>query len=262
MKKIIITGAPRTGSTALNVLLTQASNTLVMNEMAIFDYEPKHYYNCHRKKINKEINKNFLKLKGLTDKDIDDFFIGNFENKGNLEFFGDKFLTYCHTKEYCDKLVKNHSEAYFIFTYRDPCATIYSRIKRSKLERDERADWFFNGFEDASQKLMDRTSNWSNLIYPYVKNKIIINYDHYINNADLLINDLSAFLNTKLDIQNLETSIGHNEGFDNGKRGLYENSDPSEYKDKLTKEEVAFIVDKTNQMDQHVKTLIKNQLLI
>ena len=95
MKKIIITGAPRTGSTALNTLLTYSPKILVMNEMAIFDYEPNHYYKCHREKINLKRNKNFLKLKGLTEKDIDDFFIGNFENKGNLEFFGDKFLTYC-----------------------------------------------------------------------------------------------------------------------------------------------------------------------
>ena len=118
-----------------------------MNEMAIFDYEPNHYYNCHRKKIDIKHNKNFLNLKGLTEKDIDDFFIGNFENKGNLEFFGDKFPTYCHDKTYCDHLVQNHSDAYFIFTYRNPCATIYSGIKRSKIEKDERADWFFRSFE-------------------------------------------------------------------------------------------------------------------
>ena len=147
MKKIIITGAPRTGSTALNTLLTHSPKILIMNEMAIFDYEPNHYYNCHRKKIDIKHNKNFLNLKGLTEKDIDDFFIGNFENKGNLEFFGDKFPTYCHDKTYCDHLVQNHSDAYFIFTYRNPCATIYSGIKRSKIEKDERADWFFRSFE-------------------------------------------------------------------------------------------------------------------
>ena len=58
-----------------------------MNELSIFDYEPNHYYNCHRKKINNRINKSYLKLKGLTEKDIDDFFVGDFKNKGNLEFF-------------------------------------------------------------------------------------------------------------------------------------------------------------------------------
>ena len=257
MKKIIVTGASRTGSTALNTLLTYSPKILVMNELAIFDYEPEHYYNCHREKINNQYNTKFLKWKGLAEKDIDDFFIGNFENKGNLEFFGDKFITYCNTVQYCNNLVKNHSNAYFIFTYRNPCATIYSEIKRSKIEKNKRADWFFKNFEESTSKLKITTYNWLSHIYPYVKNKIIIDYDHYINNESLLINDLSNFLDTDLNIQNPETLIGHNELFDDGKRGLYVHSDPHEYKNHLSAKEIEFINNETNQMDQHVKLLIK-----
>ena len=257
MKKIIVTGAPRTGSTALNTLLTYSPKILVMNELAIFDYEPNHYYNCHRKKINNQDNTRFLKWKGLAEKDIDDFFIGDFKNKGNLEFFGDKFLTYCDTEEYCNNLVENHPDAYFIFTYRNPCASIYSAIKRSKIEKDERADWFFESFEESSKKLINKTLNWSALIYPYVKNKIIIDYDHYINNVDLLIDDLSVFLQTDLNIQKPETLIGHNEDFDNGKRGLYEHPDPYEYKKHLSVKQIEFIIEQTSQMDQPIRSLIK-----
>ena len=256
MKKIIVTGASRTGTTALNTLLTYSSKILVMNEMSIFDYNPDHYYDCHRKKINNQYNLNFLKIKGLTEKDIDDFFVGNFENKGNLEFFGDKFITYCNTHEYCNNLVKNHSDAYFIFTYRNPCATIYSEIKRSKIEKNEQADWFFRSFEDSIQRLKSLTYNWSTLIHPYVKNKIIIDYDHYINNVDLLINDLSVFLNTDLNIQNPATFIGHNELFDNGKRGLYEHSDPHDYKNNLSKEEITLITKHTSLLDTSIRRLI------
>jgi hypothetical protein len=262
MKKIIITGAPRTGSTALNALLMQSSKILVMNELAIFDYEPNHYYNVHREKINNELNQRFLKHKNLSEKDIDDFFIGNFENKGNLEFFGDKFLTYCYNEEYCDHLVKNHSDAYFIFTYRNPCATIHSRIKRSKIEKDEKADWYFTNLEETSKRFITRTSNWVTLLHPYIKNKFIIDYDHYINNANLLIKDLSSFLNTDINIQAPETLIGHNEIFDNGKRGLYENSDPHEYKNNFSSDEIAFITERTKHIDQRVKSLIKNQSLV
>lgn len=256
MKKIIVTGASRTGTTALNTLLTYSPKILVMNELAIFDYEPNHYYNCHRKKINNQYNTKFLKCKGLTEKDIDDFFIGNFENKGNLEFFGDKFITYCHTVEYCTNLVKNYSDAYFIFTYRNPCATIYSEIKRSKIEKAEGADWFFKSFEESCKKNINITFNWSKHIYPYVKNKIIIDYDYYINNVNLLINDLSVFLGIDLDIQNPETLIGHNEEFYNGKRGLYEHPDPYEYKEYLSAKEIEFIIEQTSQMDTKVRRLI------
>ena len=51
--------------------------------------------------------------------------------------------------------------------------------------------------------------------------------------------------------------IGSKESFDVGERGLYVNSDPHEYKNELLREEIEFINNKTSQMDQHVKLLIK-----
>ena len=204
MKKIIITGAPRTGTTALGGLLTHSTNVLVTNELGLFEEYPRRYYERRGALLRDGTNARYLELKGLTEKDIDNFFIGDFKNKGSLEFIGDKYPDYCLTVERCEALCRKHSDAYFIFTYRDPCAVVFSGMKRSEIEKDERAGWFFFDVEETTRKIVSRTSNWLNFILPNVKNKIIINYDHYVNNVGLLINDLNTFLDTKLDIYNPE----------------------------------------------------------
>ena len=111
MKKIIITGAPRTGTTALCGLLSHSTNVLVTNEVGIYEEYPRRYYNRKGKLLKDSTNSRYLQLKGLAEKDIDDFFTGNFDNKGNIEFLGDKYPTYCSTLEYCDHLCRNHPDA-------------------------------------------------------------------------------------------------------------------------------------------------------
>lgn len=261
MKKIIITGAPRTGTTALATLLSQSSNILVTQELAIFDNDPNNYIEHKKRFLNSgtrssHSNIRFLKEKGLTETDLDDFFNGNFSNKKNIEFFGDKFPTYCTSDEYCNHLVSEHYDAYFIFTYRDPCATIHSGIKRTINERNENADWFFNNIEISTNKLISQTSNWVYKIFPFIEKKIIIDYDHYINNVNLLISDLSAFFDTKIDIPEPEKVLGHTEIFDTGFRGLYEHSKPDEYKDKLTEKEIAFIRGRWGDLESRVRSFI------
>lgn len=244
MKKIIITGAPRTGTTALGSLLSHSTNAFVANELGLFEEFPRRYYIRKSELLRDSTNVRYLELKGLTEKDMDSFFIGNFENKGNIEFVGDKFPGYCLDADYCNHMHRNHSDAYFIFTYRNPCATIYSGIKRSRIEKDEGAEWFFTSLETSVHKLVARTSNWVNLILPYVKNKIIIDYDHYINDVNLLINDLNLFLNTKLDIDEPEP--------------LYYHSNPNEYRSEMSEEMIAFIDNETRSLDQKIKHLINN----
>jgi hypothetical protein len=245
MKKIIITGVPRTGTTALAGLLSHSTNILTFNELGIFDYNSGNYHKRKNTLLKDSTNARFLELKNLNVKDIDDFVAGDFRNKGNIEFLGDKFPTYCVDAKYCRHFVENYSDAYFIFTYRSPCATIYSGIKRSKIEKDEKADWYFKDLNESTERLINQTVNWSTAIYPNVKNKIIINYDHYVNNVNLLINDLNLFLNTKLDVHKPEK--------------LYCHLNPNAYKDVLNKEEIEYINNKTRPVELYVQKLISNQ---
>ena len=147
------------------------------------------------KAIRKNIELSTNNLYSVAFKDIHiNFLTGNFTNKGSLEFFGDKFPTYCVDRTYCKHMVESHSNAYFIFTYRNPYSTIYSGKYRSKLqESHSHADWFFKNLEESVKQLKTFILNWSNFIYPYVEKKIIIDYDKYVNNVDLLKADLSAF---------------------------------------------------------------------
>jgi hypothetical protein len=264
MKKIIITGAPRTGTTALANLLNYSPKIVITNELGIFDHNQNHYKERSKTWIhsNKATQK-FLGIKNLTGKDIDDFFAGNFENQGNLEFYGDKHPTYCIDKEYCTHLIKNCSDAYFIFTHRNPCATIYSGLYRSKAQPEQvHADWFFKSVEDSTSKIETFTINWSGYIYPNVNNKIIIDYDRYVNNYDLLIRDLSKFLNTSLDLPELKEMTAQTGPYNVGdteSRGMYNNSKLDGYKDEFTKEQIDYINKETNLVSLYVKSLITEQ---
>ena len=72
VKKIIITGAPRTGTTVLTTLLCSAPNILVTNELGIFDYNPDNFYSKKDVYFKDRVNKPLLKLKGLSEKNIED----------------------------------------------------------------------------------------------------------------------------------------------------------------------------------------------
>ena len=266
VKKIIITGAPRTGTTLLAGLLSSSPNILVTNELGVFDYNPNHFY---KRDIwfDDRLNKEVLNRKGLTKKDIDDFYTGNFKNKGSLEFFGDKFPTYCFDQVYCSHLCKTHPDAYFIFTYRNPCSTIYSGLYRTKVEESKgknckKIDWYFSNVENSIRKLETFVLNWSKHIFPHVKNKIIIDYDYYINNVDLLVNDLNKFLNTNLNLNEIEKVPSYTQKCDVGfeeSRKPYVNFGIQKYKEVFSEEEINFILDKTKELDQYVRSLISQQ---
>jgi hypothetical protein len=264
MKKIIITGLPRSGTTALANLLNHSPKIVITNELGIFDHNQEHYKTRSEAwlKNNKPTQK-FLSRKRLTGGDINDFLAGNFTNKNSLEFYGDKFPTYCADRHYCSHLSQNHSDAYFIFTHRNPCATIYSGVHRSNLHVNQtHADWFYKGLEDSTNKFRELTLNWSNFIYPYVKNKIIIDYDRYINNFDLLVNDLSKFLNTSLDLPKVEQMDAVSGSFDVSyieSRGIYNNSKLDAYKNFFSLEEIDYINRQTNYVNLYVNNLITNQ---
>jgi len=204
MKKIIITGCPRTGTTALTSLLYRSTNAVVTNEFLFFHPEAK-TKKLVLNSINRSLhNKNshmtrLLKLKGWNIENLKDFFEQKFiDNK--IELFGDKAPVYCLKNHTMSHLIDQHNDAYFIFTHRNPCATVYSFLQRSKTEKDDRAMWYTHDPEYAIDNIIKYTNNWLTILYPNIHNKIIINYDTYINKPELLIDKLNMFLDTKLSI--------------------------------------------------------------
>lgn len=263
MKKIIITGAPRTGATVLCNLLSHSPKILITDELATFDHDRDHYIRRSETWVHtSKITKRALENKHLTLEDINSFLAGGFRNKGNLEFFGDKFPTYCFDRVYCSHLATKHSDAYYIFTYRNPFATIYSGKKRTEVDKNEKADWFFKSIEESTEKFKKFVSNWSGHIYPHVENKIIIDYDKYVNNVDLLMRDLSVFLGISLDLPAAQEIVGTSLRVDVGyeeSRGVYNNSKLEAYKEGLSKKEIEYIALNTETLDLYIRDLISKQ---
>ena len=260
MKRIIITGAPRSGSSALNNILNYSPSILSTEEMGIYNFNSRHYWNCKPHKLKLISNRKYLTQKNLTAYDLDNFFLGNFANKGDIEFFGDKFLAYSWDDLHVNHIVKNYPDAYFLFTYRNPCASIHSGFKRSQIDGNKKADWYFKSLEESTKKHIFHAANWATNVYPNVKNKIIINYDYYINNVDLLIKDLSKFLGIDMLISNPESLIGYNEFFDNGRRGLYIHPNPDQYKSVFTEESIAYINSQSYDICKRVSALIEEEV--
>lgn len=265
MKNIIIIGAPRTGTTVLADLLSHSPKILVTNELATFDYNPNNYLSRREKwLVENKLNRDIISRKNLTPEDIDKFKDGDFENKGDIEFFGDKFPTYCADYLYCEYLTNQYPDAYYIFTYRDPRATLYSGVYRTRLESDKKhADWYYNDLNDAIQKLERFTTNWGVHIYPYVKNKFIVDYNFYINNANQLIKDISNFLGTslELDIKNKKSLSQENDVSFVENRELYTNTKLNAFVEGFTPDEINHIIVETRPMDRYVKFLIGQQYL-
>lgn len=205
MKKIIITGCPRTGSTALVYLLNQSKDVLVTNELAVFHYSDQAF--------NKTINNEFIvneaiRLAGDKNWNINDIINlrnGLIENT-NFKFMGDKRPDYCCGFATMNFLIENHQDAYFIFTNRNPCATAHSFIKRSIKEKNTSADWYALDYDTATNTIVNRTNNWLNTLYPNVKNKLIVNYDDFVEKPANLVQILENFLGDSLEIKQPEST--------------------------------------------------------
>ena len=204
MKKIIITGCPRTGSTALALLISSSPFALVTNEVGtfhhskrVFDKKVSKFFGQEKKILNFEsLNKN--KLLNFS-KSLD----------GNVVLFGDKRPDYCASFTNMLHLIEKHQDAYFVFTHRNPCATAWSFLKRTKIEPNVKVAWCTDNIETAATTIVNRTNNWLSTLYPNVKNKMIVCYDNYINNQKKLVNDLESFFGESLNITHPEEIYAH-----------------------------------------------------
>lgn len=271
MKKIIITGAARSGTTVISNLLSMSPKIIVTPELGIFHPDQKWAQSRMSEYIANESKiQDCFKYKNLTIDDINDFLNGDYSNRGDLEFFGDKWPTYCTSPEICSHMVEKYSDAYFIFTDRNPCATMYSRLYRtnkesniSERQKDLLKDWYVKSIEDATQNLIRDTTNWINFIYPKVENKTIINYENAINDFDSLAAQLEEFLGATLDLPEKEkminyASMQHDVGYKE-KKNLYESSTIDSYKEGLTQNEIDYITSETQQMTAIIANLMKLQ---
>jgi len=241
MKKIIITGCPRTGSTALVYLLNQPQDVLITNELGTFHYSDKAFNMAIK---NKFMISEAIRSAGDKNWNIND--VINLRNgliNTKFKFMGDKRPDYCSSFTNMESLIKNHQDAYFIFTYRNPCATAWSFIKRTTLEpKHKKVGWYALDFETAANTIVHRTNNWLSTLYPNVKHKLIVNYDDYIDKPANLVQVLENFLQYSLEIKQPELT--------------YTNENSCEYKIKMDKRQQNLVKYKFSILKEKIDSLI------
>jgi hypothetical protein len=230
-KKLIITGSPRTGTTALVDLLNLSEDVLVFNELALF-HPGENQFN--------EILENYCieYQETLIRKNIFK------SNLSNFELIGDKHPNYCLDYNLMSNIIKKYKDYYFIFTYRNPCATVYSILEKSKkIIKEGKPEQTYTSFDSALNKVIQHNLNWSTILYPEVKNKIIINYDYYNQKTSLLIQKLENFLNINLNIEN---------------KKYFSNKNSDIFKSKFSKNTIFYIENKFNPIKKHINNLLFN----
>jgi len=240
-KDIIITGCPRTGTSALSSLLYHDENIFIANEMYAYHFNGKEVFQGRVDMENPHLSR-ARELKNISREDViylisqartknpvypwrEQYRLGTtaldyaaeegwdvmakpklpgWAKERRLDFFGDKNPEYCCDIRTIDFLAINYPDAYYIICYRDPAPTIASFIRKSKAGHPEITSWFCKNASEGIDKWMSYTSNWLHFLHPAVKNVKVIKYEDYCGNPEKLVQDLSIFLNQDINIENCE----------------------------------------------------------
>ena len=201
VKEIIITGSPRTGTSALCSLLYHSAGVMIANELSA--------YHRNKKALSDALSvpnphlERALRLKDWSIEDLTNYLSGDFEDK-NIKLFGDKNPDYCCNTFLPQYLSESYPNFKYIFCYRNPCATVASFLMRSKKENNPNAAWYAETAEEALDVLIKYTLNWATLLHPNVENKKIIIYEDHCEDVSNLIQELNEFLGITLDIHKPE----------------------------------------------------------
>lgn len=242
VEEVIITGCPRTGTSALGALLYHSEGVMITNELSTY-HSNKNAISVSLDLVNPHLDR-ALELKGWSIDNLTDYLSGDFEDH-SIKLFGDKNPAYC-----CDTFLPQHlSTTYpdfkYLFCYRDPCATVSSFLRRSTRENDVTAAWYSRCPDDALDIIIKYTLNWATLLYPKVKNKKIIVYEDYCEDLNRLMQELNKFFGITLTIHEPER--------------IYLPVNVDTWKSDLSAEAIEMIKTKFEPVDQYVRSLIQNE---
>lgn len=206
MKKIIMAGCPRSGTTALCTLLSHG-NCFISNEVGNFvwdedsfpervkDCAEKYYLNflLEMKNISK---KSFIETVGSSPKE----YCENISDKYGIEVVGDKMPGYI---EHLVDIFNENRDAYFVITLRDVRHFVASSTNR--FNAGERSGWCFETIEEAQKFWVTQNLNMLNGVHHILKNKgkaILVRYEDIGKDIDQTIKRIEDFIHYKLDVPN------------------------------------------------------------
>lgn len=242
-KEIIITGCPRTGTTALCSLLYHSSRVLITNELALYHPDKEAPRKRMRLPLDSHV-KRALELKNWSIERLEDFRQGNLSDS-TIDVFGDKNPDYCLNPAMINYFTTNQPCDYYIFTHRNPCAIVASFLRRSAREKDVQATWYSQTAEEAANKAVEYTRNWTTYFYPKVDKKKIVIYEDHCEDVNNLIQELNEFLGITLDIHKPER--------------LYYPVNINTWQDYLSPADIDMVKRKFEPIDQLVRSLAQDE---
>jgi hypothetical protein len=207
MKKVIMTGCPRSGTTALCTLLSHDPDTLITNEVGNFSWEQDSFIDRLNKIVNKHYIEWALNLKNI---DKEDFvenvksdvtrFAENISEKYSIKVVGDKLPGYINSLY---DIYHANREAYYIITLRSVQHFVTSSINH--YNKGVRTGWTFETITEAEKfwvatncKLIEDIGK----IIPFGAKIILIRYEDIGPDIDRTINKISLFLGHEFKISN------------------------------------------------------------
>ena len=207
MKKVIMTGCPRSGTTALCTLLSHDAKTLITNEVGNFTWDKELFEDRIKESVNKHYINWALDLKNINKeefvqavKDDPTKYCENINDKFGVEIVGDKLPGYIDSL--CDIYHANR-DAYYLITLRSVQHFVTSSNRH--FARGERSGWTFETVNEAQKfwvsvncKLLEDIGR----IIPFGAKLLLVRYEDIGLDIDQTIKRISNFLYTDLKIDN------------------------------------------------------------
>ena len=207
MKKVIMTGCPRSGTTALCTLLSHDPNVFITNEVGNFTWEE----NVFPERLNEVSSRYYIKwlldLKKIDQKDFINKLSKNptryseiIHEEYGIEVVGDKMPGYINSLY---DIYHANKDAYYIITLRGVQHFVTSSTNR--YNKGVRAGWTFETVAEAQKfwvlqncKMIEDVGK----IIPFGANLILIRYEDIGPDIDQTIKRISDFLGYKIKVDN------------------------------------------------------------
>lgn len=214
MKRLLITGSPRSGTTAITELLCHDSNMFVTNEMQTYLFNPESHRQIADWKRRLDtlesgniVSYNWFLKKGATVGQVKSLPPGerclDFQHSLGYDIVGDKLPHYINK---LDIVNKRFCELYYIFTVRDPRAVIASSLRHHKKSMDEGkapAHWQFKSPEEACEMWVEFNSSLKHCLEQIHPSRyVLLRYEDCVQNAVRPLMMISALLDYDIEVPN------------------------------------------------------------
>tara|TARA_R110000824_G_scaffold112318_2_gene261405 strand:- start:193 stop:906 length:714 start_codon:yes stop_codon:yes gene_type:complete len=207
MKKVVMTGCPRSGTTALCTVLSHDPRVFISNEVGNFSYGKDNFGDRVKYALSKEYVSWMLDNKNISQDDFLDKVSGSrqeycsiIHNEYQQEVVGDKLPGYI---ECLLDIYRENPDAYYIITLRSVQHFVTS--SNNHFAAGKRNIWTFETIDEAQKYWVEQNSNLIvdvGQMIPQGAKLILIRYEDIGPNIDQTIKRISDFLGYEIKVHN------------------------------------------------------------